>query len=156
MRLIFSSEDINDMYKSYKSANKTESILWCDGWKQIPGKKGHPLLQKKMKAAVKNREHLLGMQSVKQWMKWPYLPKITWEAYSHTAPIIRDFFMEERILVPVTWRIQMNSHLPNDATICCAPKRFTHTLWHWHPKQAGVWWPKSENNGITEQTVGLV
>ena len=69
MRWIFSSEDINDMYKSYKSASKTEIILWCDGRKQISGKKGHPLLQKKMKAAVKNREHHVGMQSVKQWMK---------------------------------------------------------------------------------------
>ena len=36
---------------------------------KFQGKKGHPLLQKKMKAAVKNREHPVGMQSVKQWMK---------------------------------------------------------------------------------------
>ena len=27
------------MYKSYKSASKTEIILWCDGQKQISGKK---------------------------------------------------------------------------------------------------------------------
>ena len=53
-------EEINDMYKSYKSASKTEIILWCDGRKQISGKKGHPLLQKKMKAAIKNRKYLLG------------------------------------------------------------------------------------------------
>ena len=31
MRWIFSSEDINDMYKSYRSASRTEIILWCDG-----------------------------------------------------------------------------------------------------------------------------
>lgn len=39
MRWIFSSEDINDMYKSFKSASKTEIILWCDGQKQISGEK---------------------------------------------------------------------------------------------------------------------
>jgi len=39
MRWIFSSEDINDMYQSYKSASNTEIILWCDGRKQISGKK---------------------------------------------------------------------------------------------------------------------
>ena len=30
------------MYKSYKSASKTEIILWCDGQKQISGKKRPP------------------------------------------------------------------------------------------------------------------
>ena len=39
MRWIFSSDDIDDMYKSYKSASKTEIILWCDGRKQTAGKK---------------------------------------------------------------------------------------------------------------------
>ena len=38
-RWIFSSEDIHDMYESYKSAGKTEIILWCDGRRQVAGKK---------------------------------------------------------------------------------------------------------------------
>lgn len=38
-RWIFSSEDIDDMYESYKSAGKTEIILWCDGRRQVAGKK---------------------------------------------------------------------------------------------------------------------
>ena len=64
MRWIFSSEDI---YKSYKSASKTEIILWCDGRKQIAVKKDQ--LQKNMKEAVKNHEHPVVRLSVKQWMK---------------------------------------------------------------------------------------
>ena len=39
MRWIFGSDDINDMYKSYKSAGKTEVILWCDGRNEAAGKK---------------------------------------------------------------------------------------------------------------------
>ena len=56
------------MYKSYKSASKTELYCGVMDESRFQGKKGHPLLQKKMKAAVKNHEHL-GMQSIKQWMK---------------------------------------------------------------------------------------
>ena len=45
--------------------------LYCgvmDG-DRLQGKKGNPLLQKKMKVAVKNCEHPVGRQFVKQWMK---------------------------------------------------------------------------------------
>ena len=65
MRWIFSSENINDMYQSYKSASKTEIILWCDmDESRLQGGK-RPLLQKRMKAAVRSREHPVGRQSVK-------------------------------------------------------------------------------------------
>ena len=47
------SEDINDMYKSYKSASKTELYCGVMDESRFQGKKGHPLLQEKMKATVK-------------------------------------------------------------------------------------------------------
>ena len=41
-RWIFSSDDIDDMYKSYSSACKTEIILWCHGRKQTRKKRPLP------------------------------------------------------------------------------------------------------------------
>ena len=68
MRWIFSSNDIDDMYKSYNSASKTEVILRCDGRKQAAGKKRPSPAAEEMEA-VKNHEHHAVRQSGKQWMK---------------------------------------------------------------------------------------
>jgi len=68
--------------------------------------------------------------------------------------LVRDIFWEESwyqsregfkwILTCQTMQLKI--------TICCAAKRSTHTLWKWHPQQAGVWRSKRKNNG-TERTV---
>jgi len=67
MRWLFCSEVINDMYKSYKSASKTEIILWCDGLKQISGKK-RPSPATENEGSIK-KSRTPGMDAIRKAMK---------------------------------------------------------------------------------------
>ena len=68
-RWIFSSEDIDDMYESYTSAGKTEIILWCDGRRQVAGKKRQSPTTEENEGGSKKSRTPCGRQFVKQWMK---------------------------------------------------------------------------------------
>ena len=67
MRWIFSSDDIDDMYKSYKSASKTEIILWCDGQKQTTGKK-RPLAAAEQNEGSSKRSRTPCSESIRKAM----------------------------------------------------------------------------------------
>ena len=111
------------MYKSYKSASKTEIILWCDGQKQISGKLRPPPATEENEGSSKKSltpcgdairkamdevtiiyqkldEKHHGAYSPEQLKMWANLISSGSHTSYDTAPNKRFFL--GRILVPVT------------------------------------------------------